>query len=77
MDKLPALKPLKLEGNLAENWRRWKQRYELFMTATEASKKSGKIQSSMLLHLIGEDALEVFNTLSLVRRKTKRNQLKF
>ena len=77
MDKLPALKPLKLEGNLAGNWRRWKQRYELFMTATEASKKSGKIQSSMLLHLIGEDALEVFNTLSLVRRKTKRNQLKF
>ena len=38
MDKLPALKPLKLEGNLAENWRRWKQRYELFMTATEANK---------------------------------------
>ena len=62
MDKLPALKPLKLKGNLAENWRRWKQRYELFMTATEASKKSAKIQSSMLLHLIGEDALEVFNT---------------
>ena len=62
MDKLPALKPLKFEGNLAENWRRWKQRYELFMTATEASKKLAKIQSSMLLHLIGEDALEVFNT---------------
>ena len=39
MDKLPALKPLKLEGNLAENWRRWKHGYELFMTATEASKK--------------------------------------
>jgi hypothetical protein len=62
MDKLPALKPLRLDGNLAENWRRWKQRFELFMTATEASKESGKIQSSMLLHLIGEDALEVFNT---------------
>ena len=77
MDKLPALKPLKLEGNLARNWRRWKQRYELFMTATEASKKSVKIQSSMLLHLIGEDALELFTLLSLVRRKTKRNQLKF
>jgi hypothetical protein len=39
MDKLPALKPLKLDGNLAENWRPWKQRFELFMTATEASKK--------------------------------------
>ena len=71
MEKLPALKPLKLEGNLAENWRRWKQRYELFMTATEASKKSGKIQSSMLLHLIGEDALEVFNTFEFASEEDK------
>ena len=71
MDKLPALKPLKLEENLAENWRRWKQRYELFMTATEASKKSAKIQSSMLLHLIGEDALEVFNTFEFGSEKDK------
>ena len=71
MDKLPALKPLKLEGNLAENWRRWKQRYELFMTATEAGKKSAKIQSSMLLHLIGEDALEVFNTFEFGSEEDK------
>ena len=71
MDKLPALKPLKLEGNLAENWRHWKQRYELFMTATEASKKSAKIQSSMLLHLIGEDALEVFNTFEFGSEEDK------
>ena len=71
MDKLPALKPLKLEGNLAENWRRWKQRYELLMTATEASKKSAKIQSSILLHLIGEDALEVFNTFEFRSEEDK------
>ena len=71
MDKLPALKPLKLEGNLAENWRRWKQRYELFMTATEASKKSAKIKSSMLLHLIGEDVLEVFNTFEFGSEEDK------
>ena len=66
MDKLPALKPLKLEGNLAENWRRWKQRYELFMTATEASKKSAKIQSSMF-----KDALEVFNTFEFGSEEDK------
>ena len=65
------MKPLKLEGNLAKNWRRWKQRYELFMTATEASKKSVKIQSSMLLHLIGEDALEVFNTFEFGSEEDK------
>jgi hypothetical protein len=62
---------LRLDGNLAENWRRWKQRFELFMTATEASKKSGKIQSSMLLHLIGEDALEVFNTFEFASDEDK------
>jgi hypothetical protein len=51
MDRLPALKPLRLDGNLAENWRRWKQRFELFMTATEASKKSGKIRTGSVQHL--------------------------
>jgi hypothetical protein len=71
MDKLPALKPLRLDGNLAENWRRWKQRFELFMTVTEASKKWGKIQSSMLLHLIGADALEVFNTFEFASDEDK------
>lgn len=60
MEKLPAPKPLRLDGNLAENWRRWKQRFELYMyiIATEANKKSAKIQSSILLHTIGEDALD-------------------
>ena len=71
MDKLPAVKPLRLDVNLAENWRRWKQRFKLFMTATEASKKSGKIQSSILLHLIGEDALEVFNTFEFASDEDK------
>ena len=41
------------------------------MTATEASKKSGKIQSSMLLHLIGEDALEVFNNFEVASEEDK------
>ena len=62
MEKLPAPKPLRLDGNLAENWRRWKQRFELYIIATEANKKSEKIQSSILLHTIGEDALDVYNT---------------
>ena len=41
------------------------------MTATEASKKSGKFQSSMLLHLTGEDALEVFNTFEFASDEDK------
>lgn len=42
------------------------------MTATEGSKESGKIQSSMLLHLIGEDELEVLNTFEFASDEDKK-----
>ena len=65
MDKLPALKPLKLEGNLAENWRRWKQRYELFMTATEASKKPEKFKAPCYYILLEKTHWKCSTLLSL------------
>ena len=34
----------------------------LFLTASGASKKSEETKTSILLHVIGEDALEVYNT---------------
>ena len=42
------------------------------MTATEVGKKFGKIRSPMLLHLIGEDVLEVFNTLEFDSEEDKK-----
>jgi len=45
-----VLNQLKLEGNLSENWKRFKQSFD----------DDRKI--SILLKLIGEDALEVYNT---------------
>lgn len=62
MDKIKPPNPLSLEGNVAENWRKFKQRFELYLAATEYDGKDDKIQCSVFLHTIGDDALEVYNT---------------
>lgn len=63
-EQIPAPKPLKLEGNAAENWRRWKKAFELYMTATEKDKKLQKIQCATFLTLAGEAAIAVYQTLT-------------
>lgn len=60
-----APKPLSLDGNVSENFRRWRQRYNIYMEATEKSSKSKAQRACILLHLMGEDAIEIFNTFDL------------
>ena len=64
MDKLQPPGPLALQGNLSENWRKWKQHFQLYSAASGLNEKDEKIQSATLLHVIGEEALEVYNTFS-------------
>ena len=54
--------PLDLTGNLAENWKRFKQRFELYNVASGMSLKDDKSQTSMFLHVIGDGALDIYNT---------------
>ena len=64
MDKLDPPEPLSFEGNVRENWRRWKQQFELYLVATESDGKSEKVKSSSLLTCIGKRASEIYNTLT-------------
>ena len=50
-----------LQGNLAENWRNWSQRFELFCTASGIVEKSEKVQCATFLHVVGEGAIKVCN----------------
>ena len=52
---------LSLEGNPAENWRRWRQRFELYLAAKEATEKADSIKIAMLLSAIGPEVLERYN----------------
>ena len=64
MDKLNPPETLNFDGNIAENWRRWKQRFGIFSLASGLSEKDPKIQAATFLHVAGTDALEIFNTFT-------------
>ncbi len=52
---------LSFQGNPSENWRVWKQRWELYIDAREAGGKSDGTKIAMLLSALGPEALERFN----------------
>lgn len=54
--------PMKMAGNLSENWRFWKQRFLTYLRATEIIKKEQVTQCAQLLTLIGEDGMRIYNT---------------
>ena len=62
MDKFEPPSCLRFEGNLSENWQKWCQELELYLTATEKDAKSDKIKTSILLTCIGKQGREIYNT---------------
>ena len=61
-------KPAKLEfeGNVTENYRRFRQQFEIYMSATgyNATSVPKKKQAAILLNIAGKEAIEVFNTFT-------------
>ena len=66
-----CLEPLSFEGNVRENWRKWKQEFELYLAAAESDEKSEKVKSSILLTCIGKRAREIYNTFSFQTEEDK------
>lgn len=62
MDALRQPPPLVCSGNLEVNWTRFRQRLDIFMLATGFSTKKPAEEVALLLHVAGEEALEVYNT---------------
>ncbi|XP_044749764.1 uncharacterized protein LOC123310362 [Coccinella septempunctata] len=64
-------KPLSLDGNVAENWKLFEQKFDNFLTVTELSKKDEETKVAVFLNLIGDDGLELFNTFDLTNNQKK------
>ena len=64
MDQLSPPEALNLDSDIAENWRRWKQRFEIFSLASGLSEKDAGVQVATFLYVAGPEALEVNNTFS-------------
>lgn len=54
--------PLSLDGNLAEKWKKWRKKFEIFMEATESSSKQDDAKIAILLYTLGDEAQELFET---------------
>ena len=62
---LPPPEPLDLSGgNISANWKKFKQKYTNYEIATGISSKDSSTRVATLLTVIGNDAIDVFNTLT-------------
>ena len=62
MGEQRGIAPMRMEGNLAENWATWRSRFNNYLTASEVSKKDQTIQCAQLLHYIGEEGFKIYTT---------------
>lgn len=60
------------EGSLAENWRFFKQKFDLFLKASRSTKESSEFKTALLLSCIGDRALKIYNNFSFA--STESNQ---
>ena len=60
MNKFNPPKEPSFEGNLSENWERWKREFKFYLTATESDEKEDDVKTSRLLTTIGENARDVY-----------------
>jgi len=61
MTEFKPPRELIISGNLSENWRRFEQQFDIYMTASGLSEKSDEQQAMTLLHVAGPDALDIYN----------------
>ncbi|XP_073965804.1 uncharacterized protein [Choristoneura fumiferana] len=62
--------PLSLKGNLAANWKKWLQCFKIYMVAGGLEDESNERKVAIFLHLIGEDALQLYNSFDLSGKVT-------
>lgn len=58
-------------GNIAEEWRRFYQNFQIFLTAAGYDSKPSETKVALLLNSIGEDSVELFNTFTLTDENRK------
>ena len=71
--KIPA--PLEFSGNIAENYKRLKQRVNIYMMANGLNGKSDEVKVAIFLNIIGEEGIDIFNNFGLSEEDKKKYEL--
>lgn len=53
---------MSFKGNIASNWRLWKQKFEIYLIASGKSNKSDDVKIAILLNLLSDEGIEIYNT---------------
>lgn len=64
---------MNFEGNIAQNWLKYKQRFLLYLEASEKTKKPGKLKVALLLNQMGDQAIDIYNTFTFDTEADKHN----
>ena len=53
----------------AITWKKWRQRFEIYMTAAGKTEAKDDVKTSLLLHAIGPEGIEIFNTFTFTEEE--------
>lgn len=65
-----ALRP---SGEVAENWKLWKEKYNNYFVISRLDRESSQYQLAMFKHTIGDEALKVIKTFSYTEGEDSNN----
>ena len=57
----------------AITWKKWRQRFEIYMTAAGKTEANDDVKTSLLLHAIGQEGIEIFNTFTFTEEEESIN----
>ena len=66
-------KPLEVDGDRAENWKLWKQRWFNYCVLAGLNDQSEDYKCAMLLHCIGIEAMRIFNGMKFGEGEDRNN----
>jgi len=72
MDSFHKPSALSFDSNTLENWRRFRQQFNIYITASGSEKKDDAVKIAILLNFAGEDAIEVFYTFQFAEGDEKK-----
>ena len=73
MDDFKPPDKLSFEGDVSQNWKKWRQMFEFFIDAKDVGSKADKVKIGMLLSAMGSDGIERFNHFSWAKEEDKNN----
>src|ERR1700744_6240413 len=71
MENFNLPKPLVAEGNLDHNWKVFKDEYQIYMTASDKTKKTKEVQAAIFLNLVGEYGRDLYNNFNMAEAEKK------